>query len=90
MRSNWRSPDSCKFRHGGSYNSSTDWAIDGSEMVAGVKSLLWLVKVVACEAGGTLSSMVISGHLHPSVKVPPLEIAILVCGNTAVVDSYFW
>ncbi len=44
---------------------------------------------VACEAEGTLSSMVISGHLFPSVKVSPLKTATLVGGNTAVADSCF-
>ncbi len=90
MRSDQRSPDSHKFSCGGSFNSSTDWAINGSEMVAGVNSLPWLVNIAACEAGGTLLVMVISRSLLPSGKVPPLELAILVCGNTTVVDSCFW
>jgi hypothetical protein len=44
--------------------------------------------VSACEAGGTLSSVVISELLLQSVKVPPSETAA-VCGNTAVVDGCF-
>ncbi len=45
--------------------------------------------VAACEARGTQSSAMISERLLPSVKVPPLETAILVCGNTAVVEGCF-
>ncbi len=37
--SDQRSPDSRKFRRDGSFNSSTDRAVDGSEMFACVKSL---------------------------------------------------
>ena len=52
--------------------------------VIGVKSLLWFVMVAACEARGTLSCTgIMSGCLLPSVKVPSLETAILVCGYTA-------
>ena len=40
MHSNQQSPDSRKFRRDGNFISSNDWAVDGSDMVAGVKSLL--------------------------------------------------
>ncbi len=91
-RSNQRSPNSHKFRRGGSFNSSTDWAIDGSEIITVVVSLPWfiLLLVAACEAGGTLFTAVTSGRLLPSVKIPPLETATMVCGNTVDVDGCFW
>ncbi len=93
MHSDQRSPNSRKFRRGGSFNSSTDWGINGSDIVAVVViSLPWLVLflIAACEAGGTLFTAVMSGCLLPSVKVPPSETATMVCGNTVVVDGCFW